>query len=137
MSDQLRTRRQQLCRSLYEAGTRRRDAADVKLLLQLIREVDQQLAVPCFEPPTAVPKPGDLVYLPTRGSIGHGYDDVQGGVGTVREVQPGISGGEPTSYVTTHEQPGRGHNWEYLVEHQAEYKQHYGDRWARPDPDLG
>lgn len=93
--------------------------------------------MPCFEPPTDVPKAGDLIYLPTRGSIDHGYDDVRGGVGVVKEVREGTSAGEPAFYVAAHEQPGRGHNWEFLSEEQAEYKQRYGDEWARPDPDLG
>jgi len=130
------TTRQQLCEQLYLAGMKR-DAAEIGRLQKQINDIDQELEVPDFEPPTDVPKVGDLIYLPTRGSIGHGFDDVRGGVGTVKAVREDISGGKPAFFVTAHEQPGRGHNWEFLSADQAENKQYYGDGWARPDPDLG
>jgi len=133
--DQL-TRRQQLCEDLYHAGMKW-DRAEVASLLQKLRELDKEFATPDFDLPANVPKVGDLIYLPTRGSIDHGYDDVWGGVGMVKEIKQGISAGVPASFVTAHEQPGRGHNWEFLGPEQTKLKQDYGNGWARPDPDLG
>lgn len=128
--------RQQLCKDLYNAGVQR-NARWMKLVLKALKEVDKDLPVPSFELPTeAVPKVGDKVYLPTRGSISHGGDDVRGGVGVVMEIDEGISAGNPAYFVRTHEQPGRSYNWEFLGKEQEDLKRMYGDRWARPDPDL-
>ncbi len=131
----LLTKRHKLCADLYRAGMLR-EAGDVERLKKQLRELDKEFAVPTFEPPDGVPVVGDLIYLPTRGSIGHGQDDVQGGVGVIMAVTSSTSAGEPTPFVTTHEQPGSRLNWEYLGQEQDELMKLYGDRWARPDPDL-
>ena len=135
MNDQM-TKRHQRCWQLYHAGMQW-DTAEVKRLLRQIDNIDRELAVPNFELPVDVPRVGDLIYLPTRGSIGHGYDDVKGGVGVVKEVEEGISAGLPAWFVTAHEHPGRSYNWEFLGPEQAEMQKLYGDGWACPDPDLG
>jgi hypothetical protein len=133
--DELLTHRQELCERLYDAGMALR-GGDVKRLRKELNDVDKRLDVPNVKPMTAVPEPGDLIYVPTRGSCDHGWDDVRGGVGVVRKVQISVSGGQPAPFVTTHEQPGRGYNWEFLAQEQEDLKSTYGDRWAMPDPDL-
>lgn len=129
-------KRQKICMALFQAGLDRRKET-VDLLVEQLQDISKQLPVPTFEIPTGDPKVGDLIYLPTRMSIDHGYDDVCGGVGIVMKINSGISAGKPTPFVTTHEQPGRSYNWNWLREEQEDLKVDYGDCWASPDPDLG
>jgi hypothetical protein len=129
-------KRHELCAQLFEAGMSfNRDWCD--LLFKELYQIDKKLPVPVFDLPTDVPKVGDYVYLPTRVSIDHGNDDVQGGVGVVRAVTESRNGGGPDFFVETHEQPGRGHSWRFLKQEQESLKRYYGTRWANPDPDLG
>lgn len=130
------TYRQQLCEQLYDAGMERR-GSEVRRLRKEISALDKRFDVPDVTPGKDVPEPGDMVYVPTRGSCDHGWDDVRGGLSVVRKVHISVSAGCPAPFVTTHEQPGRSYNWEFLSKEQDDLKTTYGDGWAHPDPDLG
>jgi len=130
----LLSRRHRLCAELHRAGARF-DKGQVQKLQGLIQNTDSRLPVPDFPISKDVPKVGDYIYLPTRFSIDHGWDDVDGGVGVVKKVEEGISGGEPCYFIHTHEHPSHAHNWEFLD--QSDLKESYRGQWARPCPDLG
>lgn len=72
------------------------------------------------------PKVGETIYIPPN-------DDTYGGRAVVRDVSEGISGGEPTMYVSTWSAPLSRHNWEYLSADQDKLAQQYGDSIAHPD----
>lgn len=82
------------------------------------------------------PKVGDKIYVDSHGFIGHGEDDVQGGLATVVTSELGMSGGKMVPFVTVAEYPGVSYNWEFLAELQAELKEEFGDEVAHPDPDY-
>jgi hypothetical protein len=90
-----------------------------------------------FTDPKIPPGVGDEIYVPTKMYIDHGQDDVDGGVATVIEVRPGISGGQPTSYIYVKEHPGSGYNWEFLAGEQEKLAERFGQERARPNPDFG
>lgn len=81
------------------------------------------------------PKIGDKIYVDTHLYLSHGVDDVVGGLATVSEVKRGISGGEPTYYVSVKEHPGDEYNWEFLSQDQEKLKEQFGDSVAYSDPD--
>jgi hypothetical protein len=69
--------------------------------------------------------------------IDHGQDDVDGGLAIVTKVKEGISGGQPTSFVTTKEHPHSGYNWEFLALEQEKLAKEHGITRAKRNPDLG
>lgn len=78
---------------------------------------------------------GKFKTIPTVGEIiwvGHG-DDHCAGWGIVSEVKQGISGGEPTMYVSTEELRGKSWNWTYLESKQDELRKNYPHRTRRDD----
>lgn len=80
----------------------------------------------------SVPRDGDDVYVPSSLYLSHGEDDFRGGlcrIVAVRERNGAI-------FVEVAEEPGTWHAWAYLVEHQDEWRERYGDERGRPDPDL-
>ena len=86
------------------------------------------------------PEKGMKVYIPTSMYISHGQDDVAGGIATVEKIEFSTFL-EPEHYnycmVVVKEVPGRGFNWNYLMENQIEWKKRYKKRIAHPDPDYG
>jgi hypothetical protein len=85
-----------------------------------------------------VPKVGELVYMDTRCSIDHGYDDVRGGLAQVSRVKHGMSGGDDKCVFIEVAQHDRGGNWtQWLCPDQKKLMKEFGDRVAHPDPDLG
>jgi hypothetical protein len=83
-----------------------------------------------------VPKVGDVIYLETQLHLSHGVDDVRGGKATVSKVFMDVSGGKPTPFIETAQDPGASYNWEILAEAQSRLAAEFGDRWAHPDPDY-
>ena len=83
-----------------------------------------------------VPKVGDKIYVETHLYIGHGVDDVAGGIATVEAVKMGISAGEETPFVSVVEHPGNAYNWEMLAERQAALKKEFGKQKACQCPDY-
>ncbi|HET9837809.1 MAG TPA: hypothetical protein VFR84_06205 [Candidatus Angelobacter sp.] len=79
---------------------------------------------------------GDVIYLDTELYISHGRDDFRGGLAEVVEVKPDISGGKPTPFVRTAQEPDTWHNWHMLATEQKKLRTEFGKRWARPDPDF-
>jgi hypothetical protein len=78
---------------------------------------------------------GDMIYLDTELYISHGRDDFRGGLAEVIEVKPDVSGGKPTPFIRTAQQPDTWHNWKYLAAEQKKLRAEFGKRWAHPDPD--
>jgi hypothetical protein len=76
-----------------------------------------------------VPKIGDAVYVFGTSSVFHD-GVVVGGLAIVSEVQPGISAGKATPFVSF-EGIGGSFNWEILASMQNELRDRYGDRRAR------
>jgi hypothetical protein len=98
---------------------------------------DQPITVPLC-PPDRVPKPGEWIYVRTAMSIGHGWDDVVGGLAQVTEAKPMMSGGDPNvHFVATRQHSVRGgENWEqHAAEEQEKRRERYGNQWAYVDPD--
>ena len=83
-----------------------------------------------------VPKVGNVIYLNTQLHLSHGIDDFRGGKATVTKVFMDVSGGKPTPFIETAEDPGARYNWEILAEAQAQLAAKFGDSWAHPDPDY-
>jgi hypothetical protein len=84
-------------------------------------------------------KPGDKLYIPTALYIGHGADDIQGGIATVNNIT--ISKTLPQdhynfTFVVFEECPGRSYNLNYILENQDKWAKKYGRDIAHPDPDL-
>lgn len=73
-----------------------------------------------------VPQVGETIYIPPN-------DHTWGGQAVVRGVYQGVSGGEPTIYVSTWAAPYYRHNWRFLAVEQEKLAQQYGDRIAHPD----
>lgn len=86
-----------------------------------------------------MPKVGDKIYIGTSLYIGHGEDDVEGGLATISKVElsPHVPFGHYNSiFVRVKEVPSHSYNYNYLMEHQEEYAERFGDRVAYPDPDY-
>ena len=80
------------------------------------------------------PRIGDDVYVTSSLHLTHGADDFAGGLCRIVRVDPELSPvGIP--FVEVEEDPGTLHNWHYLVEHQDEWRERYGDRRGHQDPD--
>jgi hypothetical protein len=81
-----------------------------------------------------LPKRGDTIYVDSSCSISHGSTDVMGGLATVTEVER-LKGTKDT-FVSVKEHPGKGYNWKFLAERQAELKKEFGQKIAHPSPDI-
>lgn len=85
-----------------------------------------------------VPKVGELIYMDTSISIGHGYDDVEGGLAQISKVKRSMSGGDPNCIFIEVAQHEGGGNWQqFLFSDQAKLMKRFGTRVAYPDPDFG
>lgn len=82
------------------------------------------------------PKVGDVIYVHTSLSIGHGQDDTRGGKATISHVEANISAGEPTWFVSFQEIPGAAYNYSILLEEQDKLRAQFGNNVAHPDPDY-
>ena len=78
------------------------------------------------------PRIGNDVYIPSSLHLTHGEDDFEGGLCRIAGVR--IWNG--AIFVEVEEDPGTQHAWDYLMEHQDEWRERFGDRRGRPDPDL-
>lgn len=78
------------------------------------------------------PRVGDDVYIPTSLYLTHGEDDFQGGRCRIVQIYEESTG----PFIEVEEDPGTHHNWAYLMEHQEEWREQYGDRRGYPHPDL-
>lgn len=85
---------------------------------------------------TRDPIKGDRIYIPSQLYIDRGWDDVQGGIATVREVKKGKGASKNDLFVSLVEVPGHSYNWSYLRDEQKKLKKVYGRQVARPDPDV-
>lgn len=84
-----------------------------------------------------VPKVGSDIYVSSSFSISNGSSDVVGGLGKVKNVECGISGGQPCIFIEVVEHPGRSYNWsQILLKEQAKLKKEFGKKRAYPDPDI-
>lgn len=82
------------------------------------------------------PQIGDKIYIPSEFYLSHGADDWIGGLATVSKVEEGISGGQPTIYVTCKEKPQTRYNWKFLAEKQEELKVEFSEALAHASPDY-
>ena len=85
------------------------------------------------------PIKGEKIYVGTNIYVYRGEDDFIGGLATISEVE--YSKTLPKShfnhvFIKILERPGTSYNWKPLLEKQKEYKELYGDKIARQDPDL-
>jgi hypothetical protein len=88
-------------------------------------------------PETIPPKVGDKIYVGSSYYIDHGEDDFDGGICTIKKViNPGFKG-KGSINVIVEENPTSEHNYEYLLEHQDEWKLRYGKRVGKMNPDFG
>jgi len=83
----------------------------------------------------AVPRVGDVIYVPTDLYLTHGVDDFHGGRAQVVEVKDEISAGLKQPFVRVKENPDTLYNWTYLGRQQEELKKKFGDQKAHLDPD--
>jgi hypothetical protein len=83
------------------------------------------------------PKVGDLIYVGSSYYLDHGEDDFEGGICKVIDVELGVSAGKKVPFIEVKERPGHSYNWEYLKEHQAEWKKEFGKKRGHADPDFG
>lgn len=84
--------------------------------------------------PTDQQKPviGQQAYIPTQLYMTHGEDDFLGGLATIKSVGEGDG---CNVLVEFEEQLGSHWNWPYLLAHQDEWRETYGERRAEPFPD--
>jgi len=80
----------------------------------------------------AIPTVGDIIYIDTSLSVGHGIDDIQGGKAMIVEV----SLRDTYVYVEVDQDPGAKYGWAHLASEQESLKSKFGDSWAHPKPDY-
>ncbi len=85
---------------------------------------------------TALPKVGEVIYVPTDLYLTHGADDFHGGKAQVVEVVEGISAGLKAPFIRVRERPDTLYNWLYLSRQQEELRKEFGDQEAYSDPDY-
>lgn len=79
------------------------------------------------------PKTGEDIYIPTRMSLDHGWNDIHGGLAKVLGLK---DDGYGNIFVIVKE-VDRQFNRQDLFEMQDELKKKFGDKRAYPDPDYG
>lgn len=92
----------------------------------------------CHQPPIELPKIGSKIYVPTSLYLSRGMDDFAGGLATIESIETSdFLPPDHSNYymITIKENPGTSYNLRYLLEHQEEWKEIYGDEIAHPDPD--
>jgi len=79
-----------------------------------------------------LPKVGDEIYIPTSLYIGHGEDDVLGGLATISKVKLNMKCSNEFNriFVDINEVNGHSYNWKFLMKNQEKYKEMYGDKIA-------
>jgi hypothetical protein len=82
------------------------------------------------------PEIGQKIYVGSSFYIGHGEDDFVGGICTINKIENGIGKSANEYYVGIKERQYHSYNYNYLLEHQEEWKEQYGDQIGRPDPDY-
>jgi len=83
------------------------------------------------------PKLHEDVYVPTSWYIGHGRDDVCGGLAQIIKIKDDEKGGINSIFVYTTEHPNAGYNWSSLMGQQEKLEKEFGTKRAYPDPDYG
>ena len=78
------------------------------------------------------PSIGDSIYVPTNWYLDYGKDDFLGGVATVSVVVEE----DGKTYIGIQERPDWLYHLDFLLKNQDIYRANFGDRKARPDPDL-
>ncbi|WP_157448564.1 hypothetical protein [Brevibacillus brevis] len=83
------------------------------------------------------PVRGLRIYVPTSLSIGHGQDDVRGGLATIERIMLKECENEyNTVFCTVKEVRGKSYNWRYLLSNQDKWAIKYDKQIARNDPDY-
>lgn len=85
-----------------------------------------------------LPKVGDKIYVGSSYYLGHGRDDFEGGLATIRAVD--ISETLPIDHINAvmiriNERTGWAYNYKVLLDQQEELKSQFGDQAAFADPD--
>jgi len=84
-----------------------------------------------------IPKVGDKIYIPSELYIGHGEDDIAGGVATVSKIDVSDCPNEYNRiFISVKELPGNKYNYLYLKDKQEELRHRYGDSIVHSDPDY-
>lgn len=81
---------------------------------------------------------GEDIYLNTELYIGHGQDDFHDGLCKINKIEK--SSHLPEDHynylmIGVEENPRSFYNWRYLLEHQDEWKEEFGDTRGYQDPD--
>ena len=83
------------------------------------------------------PKVGDLIYVPTRMSLGHGHDDISGGLATIKSVErhPERAARRMNDIFVSVLEVENNFNWRCLLDDQKKHLGRYRSEFAHPDPD--
>jgi hypothetical protein len=85
----------------------------------------------------ATPKPGDQIYVESIFYLHHAADNFHGGLCTVINTRTHMEAGREITAVEVEEDPNNWMRWEgYLEPNQEKWKQEYGERRARFQPDY-
>ena len=83
-----------------------------------------------------LPAIGDTIYVPASLYIGHGCDDIIGGLAKVKWIKPRKSLGASVHFIIVEEFPEKEYNWEeYLALEQEKLEKEYKEKRARRCPD--
>lgn len=87
-----------------------------------------------------LPKIGDVLYIPGSYHISRGEDDVDGGLATIShvEVSKHLSITHINAVMVKFKELSQAssYNYKMLLEKQEELKEEYGNRIAKPNPDI-
>lgn len=90
--------------------------------------------------PAQLPRQGELLYIPSAYFIGHGEDDVIGGLAVIENVRGSFLINFPNTeqpqwcYVGFTNDPGTLYNFACIWEEQLELYRKHGMKWAYPQP---
>lgn len=84
-----------------------------------------------------MPVVGESIYIPSTYFIGHGEDDIEGGLATIARVDiQECSNPYNTVFVAVKEAQGHVYNWQYLLSNQDKWRDKYAGKIAHNDPDF-
>lgn len=86
-----------------------------------------------------IPKIGDKIYVPSDYYVYRGEDDFDGGIATINKVD--VSNRLPIDHINSimvgiEERKSAIYNYQSLMKKQDELRDKFGDRIAKPNPDL-
>ena len=86
-----------------------------------------------------LPVVGEDIYIPTSLHVYRGKDDFEGGLCKISKIiKSDFLPEDHYNYlmIIVEEEPQSEHNWNYLLEHQEEWKKRFGNERGHSDPDY-